>query len=68
MKKMNFDNLKSYINDKMKMSHLYQPLLIKELIENGGKATIRQLAISFLKNDESQIKYYEKRLNSTSVQ
>lgn len=66
-KDMDFEGLKTFIKDKMKMSHLYQPLLIKELIENGGKATIRQLAISFLKNDESQIKYYEKRLKDMPI-
>lgn len=51
----------------MKLSHLYQPLLIKELIENGGKATIRQLAVSFLKNDESQIQYFKKRLKEMPI-
>ena len=59
---MKIEELKEFIKDKMRLSHLYQPLLIKELIENGGKATIRQLAISFLKNDESQISYFEKRI------
>ncbi|MFX1590426.1 MAG: HNH endonuclease, partial [Promethearchaeota archaeon] len=59
---MKIEGLKKFIKDKMRLSHLYQPLLIKELIENGGKATIRQLAISFLKNDESQINYFEKRI------
>lgn len=59
---MNFEELKIFLKEKMKLSHLYQPLLIKELIDNGGKATIRQLAISFLKNDESQIQYFEKRI------
>lgn len=51
----------------MKLSHLYQPLLIKDLVENGGKATIRQLAISFLKNDESQIRYFEKRIKDMPI-
>ena len=64
---MNFEELKLFIKDKMKMSHLYQPLLIKELVENGGKATIRQLAIFFLKHDESQIRYYEKRLKDMPI-
>ena len=64
---MNFAELKTFITSKMKLSHLYQPLLIKELVENGGKATIRQLAVSFLKNDESQIQYFEKRLKDMPI-
>jgi hypothetical protein len=27
------------------MSHVYQPLLIRLLLESGGKATVRQLAL-----------------------
>src|SRR3989339_562828 len=64
---MGFTELKTFIIEKMKLSHLYQPLLIKELVENGGKATIRQLAVSFLKNDESQIQYFEKRLKDMPI-
>ena len=66
-KRMKFEELKLFILEKIKLSHLYQPVLIKELIENGGKATIRQLAIAFLKNDESQIQYYEKRIREMPV-
>ena len=38
------------------------PLLIKSLVEAGGSATIRQIAFNFLSQDESQIRYYEKRI------
>ena len=51
----------------MKLSHIYQPLLIKTLVEAGGSATIRQLAVSFLSSDESQILYYEKRLKEMPI-
>ena len=44
------------------MSHIYQPLLVRSLVESGGAATIRQLAQSFLTQDESQLQYYEKRI------
>lgn len=57
---MNFENLIDFIENKMKLSHIYQPLLIKSLVESGGTATIRQLAHEFLSQDESQLKYYEK--------
>lgn len=44
------------------MSHIYQPLLIKSLVEAGGSATIRQLAFEFLSQDESQLRYYEDKI------
>jgi len=59
---MNFENLIDFIENKMKLSHIYQPLLIKSLVESGGTATIRQLAHEFLSQDESQLQYYEKRI------
>ncbi len=59
---MTFDNLKTFLESKMKMSHIYQPLLIKLLVESDGSATIRQLALQFLGYDESQVRYYEKTL------
>jgi len=64
---MDFEILKEFLLSKMKLSHIYQPLLIKTLIEAGGSATIRQLAITFLTYDESQILYYEKRLKEMPI-
>ena len=29
-------NLKDFIEKKMSMSHIYQPVMIKTLLENGG--------------------------------
>ena len=59
---MTFEELRNFITTTMKMSHIYQPLLIKSLIESGGVSTLRHLATTFLSNDESQILFYEKRL------
>jgi ATP adenylyltransferase len=42
----------------MRMSHLYQPLMLRTLIEKGGFASLRDIASSFLMHDESQIEYY----------
>lgn len=64
---MTFPELVNFIENKMSMSHIYQPLLIKTLIDAGGSATIRQLAQSFLNNDESQLLYYEKRIKEMPV-
>jgi hypothetical protein len=39
---MTFEELADFIENKMKMSHVYQPLLIKSLVEAGGTATLRR--------------------------
>jgi ATP adenylyltransferase len=59
---MTFDELVEFLQTKMSMSHIYQPLLIKTLIDSGGSATLRQLAYAFLSQDESQLIYYEDRI------
>jgi ATP adenylyltransferase len=56
---MQFDDLIAFLENKMSMSHIYQPLLIRTLVDAGGSATIRQLATAFLSQDESQLIYYE---------
>ncbi len=59
---MTYEQLVDFISSKMKMSHIYQPLLIRSLVDAGGSATLRQLAQFFLSQDESQLLYYEKRI------
>jgi diadenosine tetraphosphate (Ap4A) HIT family hydrolase len=43
----------------MRMSHIYQPVMIRELLKCNGKASIRKIAGAFLARDESQLEYYE---------
>jgi diadenosine tetraphosphate (Ap4A) HIT family hydrolase len=59
---MTYKNLIDFLENRMSMSHIYQPLLIRSLIDAGGSATIRQLAHKFLSQDESQLLYYENRI------
>src|SRR5262249_39748032 len=40
-------------------AHIYQPVMIRELLQSGGKASIRNIAAAFLSRDESQLEYYE---------
>ena len=51
----------------MKPSHIYQPVLIRALVEAGGKATLRQLAQVFVSQDESQLQFYERRIKGMPV-
>jgi hypothetical protein len=52
--------LKNYISKKMSMSHIYQPLMLIELIKGNGKVTGTNIAKSFLSYDETQIDYYKR--------
>ena len=55
-----YSKLKNYISKKMSMSHIYQPLMLIELIKGNGKASGSNIAKSFLSYDETQIDYYKK--------
>ena len=59
---MTHEELVDFLEHKMTMSHVYQPLLVRALVDAGGTATLRQLAHVFLAQDESQLLYYEKRI------
>ena len=61
---MRFDDLLSFVTARMRMSHIYQPLLIRALVEAGGTATLRQLAHAFLAQDESQLRNGGRRCKS----
>src|SRR5262245_45931518 len=54
-----FEHLRDFIRSRMRMSHIYQPVMIKELLQSGGRASIRNIAAAFLSRDESQLEYYE---------
>ena len=47
----------------MSMAHIYQPLMLTELIKGNGKASARNISKSFLSYDETQIDYYKKITN-----
>ena len=53
------DDLIEFLEQKMAMSHSYQPLLIKSLVESGGTATIRQFELVSLN---------VQKLNSSRIQ
>jgi ATP adenylyltransferase len=55
---MVFQQIKTFLTQQMRMSHLYQPLMLRTLIDQGGFASLRNIASSFLAHDESQIEYY----------
>ena len=60
---MTFDELKTFLESKMRMSHIYQPVMIKALLEQGGRAADKEIAKEIAKYDQSQIEYYQKITN-----
>lgn len=53
------ERLKHFLETEMAMSHVYQPIMIRTMLEGGGAATRRQIAAAFLGADLSQLEYYE---------
>jgi len=64
---MTFKEICDFIENKMRMSHIYQPLLIRTLVDSEGVSTTRKIALEFLKYDESQIQYYERIVKNMPV-
>ena len=56
---MTFHQLRDYIGKKMRMQHIYQPVMLMTLLRRKGKANRRQIAKEILARDESQLDYYE---------
>lgn len=59
---MTLEELIDFIERRMSMSHVYQPLLIRALLDAGGTATLLQTAIAFVSQDESLINEAEKTI------
>lgn len=57
---MNFADLEDFIKNKMRMTHIYQPLMIKTLLESGNTATTEKIARKFLNHDDPELDYYKK--------
>lgn len=51
--------LLAFIDLKMSMSHIYQPVMLKALLVRDGEVSRREIAAAFLAEDESQLEYYE---------
>lgn len=55
---MKYSDLYDFINNRMRMSHIYQPVMLMTLLKNKGKCTTKKIAQSLLSFDQSQIEYY----------
>ena len=53
-----YDRLSEYINRRMRMSHIYQPLMLMELLGRSSPAPAEDIARRIIGEDSSQIEYY----------
>ena len=56
---MAFEQLSDFLNNKMRMSHIYQPAMLIQLLQNGGRGSITDIAKALLVRDPTQVSYYE---------
>ena len=59
--KGNATDLMHFISKQMRMAQVYQPVMIKTLLANGGAATTEEIAKALLAYDQSQVEYYSLR-------
>jgi len=55
---MTFEELCHFIDSDMRMTFIYQPVVLRTLLTNRGRATVREIALEVLRFDEAQVDYY----------
>jgi diadenosine tetraphosphate (Ap4A) HIT family hydrolase/5-methylcytosine-specific restriction endonuclease McrA len=53
-----YEELLKFIERDMRMSHVYQPIMLRVLLTNHGRASRQAIARHLLNSDESQLDYY----------
>jgi ATP adenylyltransferase len=57
--RVSYEQLAAFLENHMRMSHVYQPVMIMTLLRKGGRCSATEIARSILGHDESQVEYYE---------
>jgi hypothetical protein len=53
-----FERLQQFIERDMKMSQVYQPVMLLELLSNSGESSTRAIAQAILNKDPTQLDYF----------
>lgn len=61
---MTYKELEQFISQKMRMSHIYQPVMLLSLLEHRGVCHQQDIAASILSYDLSQLDYYTQITNN----
>ena len=57
-------DLRAFIKKDMRMSHIYQPVMIWTLLNNDGRALIKEIAKEIAGYDQAMLEYYEERVKT----
>jgi ATP adenylyltransferase len=60
---MSYAQLKEFISHQMRMSHIYQPVMLKQLLQRRGSALDVDIAAQLLSYDQGQLEYYQNITN-----
>jgi hypothetical protein len=55
---MRFEELCQFIEHDMRMSHVYQPVMLRTLLVRKARASREDIARALLNEDRSQLEYY----------
>lgn len=55
---MNYETLHRFIAEEMRMSQVYQPVMLMELLKSNGTASVKQIAQAILDKDPTQVEYF----------
>lgn len=61
---MTYQEIQDFLINRMRMSHIYQPVMIKCLLENQGRAADIDIAKELLLFDPTSIEYYQNITNN----
>ena len=53
-----FSKLRGFIETQMRMSHIYQPVMLAELLRSGGSSSVKEIAAAISAHDPSPTEYY----------
>jgi ATP adenylyltransferase len=53
-----YQKLSEFISTEMRMSQVYQPVMLMELLKNNGQVSVTQIAQAILDKDPTQIEYF----------
>ena len=56
---MTYDQLIDFVERRMRMSHIYQPVMLLTLLQHGGECSETDIAKAISVHDPTQLEYYE---------
>ena len=61
---MDYADLSDFVRRRRRMSHVYQPAMLRAPLGRGGECPVEEIARAILSHDRSQVEYYEALTNN----